>query len=428
MIFLGREIGEQRNYSDDVAKLIDEEVRALIEHGYARPLQSFDREQDEVAGSGDKRIAEETVEAEEFEKLFSDLPPRRICTASAAAGRGKLDVSATRRQAGCPQRLLRASSPSPSWRGIPPTQKPGVRNGARLLFARRSSSGEAGYNRGISLPHAAAAAARRFPMADAPTHAVVRDDAIEQYLDRTADRRLGGLQGLPAHTEHSPASCPRQGLPRGGRFIATEPARPSAWSTSTSPRPAGTPSVYADWLHAAGKPRSSSTRTTTSSRSTPVELWDSPPFEPVVKQGRIWLAALPTNKAHVQIARSRHRGASGDPHSLPVNLKVIVEGRRNSSSIHLDAWLEANRERLAADFRVISDTSFFEGNLPAITIALRGLVYLQLDVTGQAAWTCIRVYTAEPSTTRPTPCARLCRPQGADGRVKVPGFYDDVPS
>jgi cell division protease FtsH len=76
MIFLGREIGEQRNYSDEVAKMIDEEVRALIEHGYVRATQVLTEYKGKLLALADKLIAEETVEAEEFEKLFDDLPPK----------------------------------------------------------------------------------------------------------------------------------------------------------------------------------------------------------------------------------------------------------------------------------------------------------------------------------------------------------------
>ena len=76
MIFLGREIGEQRNYSDDVAKLIDEEVRGLIENGYVRATQTLPENKTRLLALADKLIAEETVESEEFEKLFADLPPK----------------------------------------------------------------------------------------------------------------------------------------------------------------------------------------------------------------------------------------------------------------------------------------------------------------------------------------------------------------
>jgi cell division protease FtsH len=76
MIFLGREIGEQRNYSDDVAKMIDDEVRALIEHGYVRATQVLTEYKAKLLALADKLIAEETVDAEEFETLFTDLPPK----------------------------------------------------------------------------------------------------------------------------------------------------------------------------------------------------------------------------------------------------------------------------------------------------------------------------------------------------------------
>ena len=76
MVFLGREIGEQRNYSDDVAKMIDEEVRAIIENGYARATQTLTDYRPKLMALADKLIAEETVDAEELEKLFSDLPPK----------------------------------------------------------------------------------------------------------------------------------------------------------------------------------------------------------------------------------------------------------------------------------------------------------------------------------------------------------------
>src|SRR5918912_4632682 len=67
---------------------------------------------------------------------------------------------------------------------------------------------------------------------------------------------------------------------------------------------------------------------------------------------------------------------------LPVNLRFLFEGEEESSSEHLEHWLDANRARLDADVAVISDTGFFEGNLPAITMSLRGLMYAQIDVTG----------------------------------------------
>ncbi|HEY3522924.1 MAG TPA: ATP-dependent zinc metalloprotease FtsH [Candidatus Limnocylindrales bacterium] len=76
LVFLGREIGEQRNYSDDVARQIDEEVRAIIDKGYARAMDVLTKYREKLDNLAAKLIAEETVDGEEFEKLFSDLPPK----------------------------------------------------------------------------------------------------------------------------------------------------------------------------------------------------------------------------------------------------------------------------------------------------------------------------------------------------------------
>jgi cell division protease FtsH len=77
LVFLGREIGEQRNYSDEVAKQIDEEVRAIIDRGYARAMEVLVEYKDRLTQLAEKLVAEETVDSEEFEKLFADLPPKQ---------------------------------------------------------------------------------------------------------------------------------------------------------------------------------------------------------------------------------------------------------------------------------------------------------------------------------------------------------------
>src|SRR6185295_11828846 len=76
LVFLGREIGEQRNYSDEVAKQIDEEVRAIIDRAYVRATETLTEHRDRLDRLAEKLIAEETVDSEGFEQLFEDLPPK----------------------------------------------------------------------------------------------------------------------------------------------------------------------------------------------------------------------------------------------------------------------------------------------------------------------------------------------------------------
>jgi len=77
LVFLGREIGEQRNYSDEVAKTIDDEVRAIIDKAYERATEVLTTHRDKLVALAEKLVAEETVDADNFETLFSDLPPKQ---------------------------------------------------------------------------------------------------------------------------------------------------------------------------------------------------------------------------------------------------------------------------------------------------------------------------------------------------------------
>ena len=218
-------------------------------------------------------------------------------------------------------------------------------------------------------------------MAEAPTHPIIRDDALEAYLDGTAEKRLESykallripsISGIPAHSADCRATA--EYLAADLRGIGMEHVEVSETS--------GHPVVYADWLHAAGKPTVLVYGHYDVQPVDPLDLWESPPFEPVVKEGRMLARGASDCKCHLAMHIRAAEALLATQKSLPVNLKFVFEGEEESSSVHLDAWLEANRDRLKADFAVISDTSFFEGNLPAITIALRGLVYFQLDVTG----------------------------------------------
>ncbi len=111
---------------------------------------------------------------------------------------------------------------------------------------------------------------------------------------------------------------------------------------------------------------------------------------------------------------------------LPVNLRFVFEGEEESGSVHLGAWLEANRERLTGDVVVISDTGFFEGNRPAITVGLRGLVAIQVDVYGST----VDLHSGRYGGTVQNPLNALCtivaNLKGPDGRILVPGFYDGI--
>ena len=249
--------------------------------------------------------------------------------------------------------------------------------------------------------------------------------AVDRFLEQTAEARLESykallripsISGIPAHAP----DC------RAATEFAAADLRAVGMEHVEVSETGGHPVVYGDWLHAPGKPTVLVYCHYDVQPADPLDLWESPPFVPVIKDGRMLGRGASDCKCHISMhtraieALMRTRGA------LPINLRLVFEGEEESSSVHLDAWLEANKERLAADFAVISDTGFFEGNLPAITVALRGLVYFQIDVFGSRQDLHSGVYGGAVDNPVNALCQIVGALKGPDGRVMVPGFYDDV--
>jgi acetylornithine deacetylase/succinyl-diaminopimelate desuccinylase-like protein len=188
----------------------------------------------------------------------------------------------------------------------------------------------------------------------------------------------------------------------------------------------GHPVVYADWLHAPGAPTVLVYGHYDVQPVDPLDLWTSPPFEPVIDGNRLLARGAADDKGHVHAHVMAVEGLLTTRGSLPVNLKFLFEGEEESGSVNLDGWLQANREKLAADVVVISDTGFFEGNRPAITVGLRGLMYAQIDVVGTAVDLHSGGYGGVVENPANALAQIIAALKGPDGRIRVPGFYDDV--
>ncbi len=158
----------------------------------------------------------------------------------------------------------------------------------------------------------------------------------------------------------------------------------------------------------------------------PLDLWENSPFDPFVRDGRFIGRGVADDKGQLVMHLAAIEALRAARRSPAVNLTFVFEGEEEYGSESLYAWIEANRDRLAADVAVISDTGYFEGNLPAITIALRGIMYAQIDVVGPPVDLHSGMYggsVENPANALATIVAAL---KGPDGRVRIPGFYDDV--
>jgi acetylornithine deacetylase/succinyl-diaminopimelate desuccinylase-like protein len=158
----------------------------------------------------------------------------------------------------------------------------------------------------------------------------------------------------------------------------------------------------------------------------PLELWTSPPFEPTVRDGRIYARGSVDDKGqlflHVKAleAHLRVRGA------LPVNVIVLAEGEEEVGSDNLEQFVEAQAERLRCDAVVISDSSMFAPGVPSILSSLRGLAYFQIDVEGPNG----DLHSGSYGGAVVNPAMALARIlatfHDADGHIAIPGFYDRV--
>jgi acetylornithine deacetylase/succinyl-diaminopimelate desuccinylase-like protein len=188
----------------------------------------------------------------------------------------------------------------------------------------------------------------------------------------------------------------------------------------------GNPVVHGDWLHATGAPTILFYGHYDVQPVDPLHLWESPPFEATVRDGEIYARGAADDKGQIFMhfkAIEAHLKQTG---RLPVNIRVVIEGEEEVGSSHLDDVIRAHKADLAADVVVISDSAMFDRGVPSICYALRGLAYMQIDLRGTSSDLHSGVFggaVANPAMVLTQVLAQL---KDRGGRVKIPGFYDDV--
>ena len=157
----------------------------------------------------------------------------------------------------------------------------------------------------------------------------------------------------------------------------------------------------------------------------PIELWTSPPFEPVIKKKRIYARGACDDKGQVYMHIKAFEGMLSQG-ELPCNIKFMIEGEEEVGSMHLGAFCKKYKKMLANDVILISDTSIIDNKTPSITTGLRGLSYLEVEVTGPNRDLHSGVYggaVANPINVLSKMIASL---QDKNNHITIPGFYKDV--
>ena len=157
----------------------------------------------------------------------------------------------------------------------------------------------------------------------------------------------------------------------------------------------------------------------------PLELWKSAPFEPEVRDGRIWARGADDDKGQsfLQVKAFEYLVRTGQ---LRHNVKFILEGEEEIGSPSLHAFLTRHRELLKSDVILVSDTSMLSEDLPSLTTGLRGLAYWEIEVTGPQRDLHSGHFGGAVANPINVLCEMLAQVVDKDGRISIPHFYDDV--
>jgi acetylornithine deacetylase/succinyl-diaminopimelate desuccinylase-like protein len=190
----------------------------------------------------------------------------------------------------------------------------------------------------------------------------------------------------------------------------------------------GHPVVYGDWLHASDKPTVLIYGHFDTQPVDPLDLWENPPFEPLVKDGRIYARGASDDKGNLFVPIIVVEAMLKTGGSLPVNLKFLFEGQEEIGSPKLPGFIVAKKDLLSCDLVLSADGGQWDENQPALTLGTRGLAAIYIDVEGPDH----DLHSGTYGGTIVNPIHALVRildsMHDGDGRVTVDGFYDDVRS
>ncbi len=187
------------------------------------------------------------------------------------------------------------------------------------------------------------------------------------------------------------------------------------------------PLVYGDWLHAPGKPTVLCYGHYDVQPPDPLELWETPPFEPSLRTGNIYARGACDDKGqmymHIKAVEALRAVLHG---ALPVNIKFLIEGEEEIGGESIAKYVAAHKQKLKSDVALVSDTELFADGVPTLCVGLRGLMYLEVEANGPARDLHSGMYGGAAPNAVYGLIELLAKAKDAQGHIQIPGIYDDV--
>jgi acetylornithine deacetylase/succinyl-diaminopimelate desuccinylase-like protein len=188
----------------------------------------------------------------------------------------------------------------------------------------------------------------------------------------------------------------------------------------------GNPLVYGEWLKAPGKPTLLIYGHYDVQPVDPIELWTTPPFEPTVRNGNLYARGAADDKGQVMLIFKALETLMSSNGTLPINVKVLIEGEEEAGGEAIEHYVRTYPERLGCDAAFICDTHMPSKELPALIYGLRGTTYTEVEVKGAKG----DLHSGSYGGVAPNPLHALAiiisRLKDADGHIHIPGLYDHI--
>jgi len=243
------------------------------------------------------------------------------------------------------------------------------------------------------------------------------DSNVDSYIEELKDfLKIQSISTLPEN---------KTDMQTAAQFVADK-IKQAGIEKVTIYQTEGHPIVYAEWMGAPGKPTVLIYGHYDVQPADPIDLWETSPFEPVIKDGKIYARGATDDKGQMYVHIKSVEAILKVNGTLPVNVKFLIEGEEEIGSPNLYTFLKNNTELLKCDAVLISDTSLWEEGVPTITYGLRGISYMEVEVTGPNR----DLHSGTYGGAVPNPVNILAdiisKLKDKNGRITIPGFYDDV--
>jgi acetylornithine deacetylase/succinyl-diaminopimelate desuccinylase-like protein len=249
--------------------------------------------------------------------------------------------------------------------------------------------------------------------------------ALNSYFETKREEHLNELKQFLRIPSVSALSNHKSDMQTAAEWLADSLTKAGLENVSID-ETKGHPVVYADWLHAEGKPTILVYGHYDVQPVDPLNLWESEPFDPQVRDNKLYARGASDDKGQVYMHVKAIEALFKTEGSLPVNVKFCIEGEEEIGSPNLPEYVLANTEKLSADIIVISDTGMQGPGKPAVCYGLRGLAGVQIEVKGAKSDLHSGLYGGGVQNSIHALVEVLDSFRDAEGTIQVDGFYDNV--